>query len=236
MIAKDFRYVLRDTMLLSQLAVPLILYFVPFLLGLQDRSLEGRSELFPFSAAIVGIIVFMQTSILSLSLLGMESQSFWVVLVAPNTRRKMLWAKFLLSTLLTGGVGAVLTLFASVAFHASFAMFLAELLLTCFCSAGLCGLGVGISASLPRFVHENPSLRVSAWALIIGFFATMGYMIGSGLIFGLSVFIASNLDDGSRARLLYGAAGALFLGFTLLVIAFPMSVGARRIERYEWEH
>src|SRR5262249_21392028 len=120
LIAKDLKYVLRDSVLLSQLGMPVILFFVPFVLAMQEsfQALGSAAELYPFAAAMIGIIVFMQTSIISLSSIGLESRSFWLVLTSPNGGRTLLWAKFLMSTLVSGGVGVFLTFCGALLFRA----------------------------------------------------------------------------------------------------------------------
>lgn len=235
LILKDFKYLGRDSVLMSQLAMPLILFLVPFLLALQDPSAVSRSDMFPFASAIVGVILFMQTSILSLSLLGLESRSFWVVLTSPNGGATLLWAKFILSVLVTVGVGTALTLFSGLAFAAGITVVLIQLALVALCSMALCGLGVGISAALPRFVYENPAHRVSAWALILGFFATVGYLMATAIIFGVTWILAVRVEE-SQTRLIYLIGAALYLALTVIATYVPMAIGARRIEVYQWEH
>src|SRR5581483_10683555 len=235
LILKDLKYLGRDSVLMSQLAMPLILFLVPFLLALQDPSAVSRSDMFPFASAIVGVILFMQTSILSLSLLGLESRSFWVVLTSPNGGATLLWAKFILSVLVTVGVGTALTLFSGLAFAAGITVVLIQLALVALCSAALCGLGVGISAALPRFVYENPAHRVSTWALILGFFATMGYLMATAIIFGVAWILAVRVEE-SQTHLIYLIGAALYLALTIIATYVPMAIGARRIEVYQWEH
>lgn len=235
LILKDFKYLGRDSVLMSQLSMPLILFLVPFLLALQDPHAVSRSDMFPFASAIIGVILFMQTSILSLSLLGLESRSFWVVLTSPNGGATLLWAKFILSVLVTVAVGAALTLFSGFAFGVGVTVILIQLALVALCSVALCGLGVGISAALPRFVYENPAHRVSAWALILGFFATVGYLMATAIIFGTAWILALRVEE-SQARLIYIISTTLYLALTLIATYVPMAIGSRRIEVYQWEH
>jgi ABC-2 type transport system permease protein len=236
MIAKDLRFMWRDSMLMSQLAVPLILFAVPFLLGLQNRGLDPSTELYPFSAAIVTFILYMQTSILSLSLLGMESQSFWVVLTSPNARQALLWSKWMVSSLISGGMAVALSLAAGVILRAPGLWIAVQSVLVATSAAALCALGIGISAVFPRFLHDNPAMRVSTWALITGFFASTGYVMATGLIFGLAYFLATSDNFAPHANVVWLCALGGYLLLTLITIAVPLIVGALRIERYEWEH
>src|SRR5207249_927620 len=90
MIAKDLRYVVRDNVLLSQLGMPAILFFVPAVLSVQQRGAFtriGPGDMYPFAIGMTGVILFMQTSILSLSSVGLEGRAFWLALTSPNNGR-----------------------------------------------------------------------------------------------------------------------------------------------------
>jgi ABC-2 type transport system permease protein len=236
LITKDMKYILRDSMLLSQLAMPGILFFVPFMLAMQEsfRSLTSPVELYPFAEAMTGVIVFMQTSILSLSSIGLESRSFWLVLSSPNGGRTLLWAKFVMSTLVSGGIGVLLTILAAITFSANWITVAALCAVVGLSAAALCGMGVGISAALPRFVYENPAHRVSAWALILGFLATMLYLALSGSLFITVYLIAGQAPEYALPVWTIGAG--LFLLLTAATALIPMAIGARRIEVYQWEY
>ena len=235
LILKDFKYMRRDSILLSQLAMPMILFFVPFLMALQDVSSRLRDELLPASSIMIGIILFMQTSILSLSSIGLEGRSFWILLNAPNGSYRVLWAKWVMSSSLTGGVAFVLTLFSGLLFKASLLWFVLQSALGVCCAGALCGLGVGIGAALPRFIYENPAHRVSGWALILGFFATVGYMVVTGLLAFTAWYFAINWQVRDYARFVWSFAGLTFLSVTFAAIAIPLFIGAKRLERYQWE-
>jgi ABC-2 type transport system permease protein len=236
LIVKDIKYLWRDSVLLSQVTMPLILFLVPFLLALQDSAQELRQELHGATIVMIGVILFMQTSILSLSSIGLESRSFWIVRNAPNTGRLLLRAKFTLSTFLSAGTGALLTLFSGFALRASLPMILFQMVGVALCAAALCGLGVGISAAFPRFIYENPAHRVSAWALILGFFASVGYLTMTGVFYALAYLISLQPGAAGDTSLAFGIAALLHFVLTVCSIVFPLEIGARRIENYQWEH
>jgi ABC-2 type transport system permease protein len=237
MIVKDLRYVLRDSVLLSQLGMPVILFFVPFVLAIQHqatRTVASPAEIYPFAASMTGIIVFMQTSIMSLSSIGLESRSFWLVLASPNAGRTVLWAKFVMSTVVSASIGLFLTAASAIVFQASLTVFIVQAGLVVLCSAALCGMGVGISAALPRFVYENPAHRVSAWAMILGFLSTIAYLTFAGVLAAVAWYVAGQMAD--QAGLIWAVCGGTFVVMSLLAIGVPMAIGARRLEVYQWEH
>lgn len=235
LMRKDFKYLRRDSVLPAQLGMPLILFCIPFVLATQNREFRNPEELYPITVMMIGVIVFMQTSILSLSSIGIEGRGFWMLRAAPNSGATMLAAKFWMSTLFCGVIGASLTFLSGLLLWRPLWMTLVQLALVLLSVAGLCGLGVGLSAALPRFVYENPAHRVSAWALILGFFTTTGYLLLSGTIFGLAYFlvIQGNLFPPVPV---FAIATGLYLALTIVSILVPMGVGAKRLERFPWEH
>ena len=233
-ILKDWKYLFRDNVLLSQISMPMILIAVPFILTFQAPEL--RNEITLFSSAIVGVILFMQTSILSLTSIGLEGQGFWTALTAPIKAGTLLRAKFLFCSLLSAGVGLALTFLTWIFFHLTVETLIVQSFFVACSSAGLCGLGVGLSALFPRFVCENPAHRVSAWGLILGFFVYIAYVLISGALFAAAWLIASKLTDATQLSLVNAVATTLYLAFTWGCVSAPLAMGAKRIENYEWQH
>ena len=236
LVRKDFRYLKRDAMLLSQLVMPILLYFVPFLLSRTSPDLKPQDELFPLTMTMVGTILFMQTSILSLSSIGLEGRSFWISLVSPNSTLRILQAKWLMSTLFTTSVSLTLTVIACFVFSTPFVLSVASLGVVVLACAALCGLGVGISASFPRFVYENPAHRVSFWALTLGFFTTLGYLFMTGILFVGAWYLSLRTQSPGETRILWATTFVFYSGVSFLSVIFPLAVGARRLSNYPWEH
>jgi ABC-2 type transport system permease protein len=234
-LRKDLLYVSRDSILLSQLMMPALLFIVPFALLGRGHGLYVREELFPFACGMVAIILFMQTSILSLSSIGLENRSFWQFLASPNTGRQLLWSKFLMSTGISGGIAIVLMLFTLLVCGMDGLALLLFPMGTLISAAGLCGLGVGISAMFPRFIYENPAHRVSTWAMILGFFGSVGYMLITTVLFVGAVFL-SNFWETPLARYAPLIALVLHLLITIYLVFVSLIFGAKRIEKYAWEH
>jgi hypothetical protein len=133
-------------------------------------------------------------------------------------------------------VGTSLALISGVLFGANLTAILIEIALIVMSSAALSGFGVGLAAAFPRFVYENPAHRVSAWALVLGFFASTAYVLLSGLLFGAGWLIATNLADSNLSMVVYVGVGLLYVVMSGLAVYWPVAFGARRIEGYQWEH
>lgn len=236
LIRKDVRYILRDGVLMGQLAMPLILFCVPFLLGVQSpyRRALVVGELYPFAAMMVATILFMQSSILALSMLGLESRAFWLVLISPNGGAAVLWSKWLAASAVSSGAAIALTTAAAFAFRGDALQAAAHAAILALASAGLCGIGVGVSAALPRFVYENPAHRVSVWALILGFCGSVLYVGLGGGVLGAAALAATRAPE--QATAIWAVGAALFTLLTAVVAVMPMVLGAGRISRYQWQY
>ncbi|MDW8208942.1 MAG: hypothetical protein RMJ43_13995 [Chloroherpetonaceae bacterium] len=236
LLYKDIRYLWRDSVLLSQLLMPMILFLVPFLLVLNDTARELRDELHHAAFAMILVILFMQTSILSLSALGLEARSFWILQSAPQTSLTWLLAKFLLGLLLSAGCSLLLVLASCIMLQARWQETVFQMAIVILCCAGLCGLGVGLSATFPRFIYENPAHRVSVWALVLGFFAYAGYMLLVGAFYGIAYLVSLRYGTTHDTVIAGTFAMLLHLGLTLCAVVFPIQAGAKRLASYQWEH
>src|SRR5262249_6502167 len=159
---------------------------------------------------------------------GLESRSFWLVLSSPNGGRALLWGKIVMSTMVFGGGGVLLTSATAPIFPCSAVLAPAQSAPVGVFAAALCRGRVGLSAALPRFVYDNPAHRVSAWALILGFFATVAYLAAVGLLF-LTIWAAAG-QMADHAGLIYALGAAAFLLLSAASILLPLFIGARRIE------
>jgi Putative ATP-binding cassette len=240
-IQKDLAMVKRDSVLISQTAMPAILYAVPFVLVASDRSMHDL--LAPLCFAIIGIILFMQTSILSMSSIGLEGQAFWACKASPVSATAIVRAKWIWSTLISAAISGILALFTAAAAGLPLLQTVIAACVVLVVSASLCGIGTGISASFPKFVYDNPALRVSAWALILGFIGSSAYLAVIGTVVGLAywgiTFLPAPMLGTSismAALSIYAAAVALVAAISALSIILPLSAGAARLENSAWEH
>ena len=235
-IWKDMRYIVRDTVLPGQMAMPLILFLVPFVLVLQPsvRSMVTRGELASISMGMIVIVVYMQTSILSLTCIGLEGRSYAMLMNSPNHAKTILLSKFFMSTLVTSGFGLTLVILDAVILLQPVRIAAMAALLTIICCASLCGMGVGLSAALPRFTYENPAHRVSVWALVIGFFGSAAYTVVTTLSLGVPVYL--NLVSGVESVWPNFLGAGIFILISVLFGLVPMIIGAERLNRYQWEH
>ncbi|MDE2126297.1 MAG: hypothetical protein KGJ62_06890 [Armatimonadetes bacterium] len=236
LIGKDVMLSSRDAILKSQLAMPMILYLVPFPVAARARPGLPHGALLPFLLAMTAVVVFMQTSILSLTSLGLEGQSFWLLLAAPIRASMVVRSKVLLSTAVTGGAGLALCGITTAVCPGSTHTVAVAAVFIAVAASTLCCLGVGLSAMMPRFAYENPAHRVSAWALILGFLGSSGYLLISGVLFGTAWFVATSPAFRDVTGWVYAGAVLVFCAMTVTLAAMPVVLGSRRLNGYEWNH
>lgn len=236
LLTKDAKYVARDTILLGQIGTALILFLVPFLLklaagngpGATDKDLYGGLML-----AMLLLIVYMVTSIVSLTSVGLEGRAAWIVLSSPVARGAWLRAKWLGSFALSVAVIVPLTLLSWLMFGWSWTVGASSLAVFIVASFALTGLGVGLAGLFPRFIYENPAHRASVWALILGFVFASAYLIVCGLLAALADILITHSAAPAAVAIL--TAVSLFLLLSLLTGILPVILAARRMKNYEWE-
>ncbi|MGO8673030.1 MAG: putative ABC transporter permease subunit [Capsulimonadaceae bacterium] len=235
LVVKDLRYVGRDTILLGQIGTTLILFLVPFVLKLtQSGDTVATVETYgDLSKLMITLVIYMVTSIIGLSSVGLEGRGVWIVLAAPMTRGTLLRAKWVLSYGLSLLIAVVMVAIAALAFNWPLMDTLGWIgIIACACYA-LSGLGVGLGGLFPRFLYDNPAHRASVWAMILGFVFSSGYVVLT-----VSCFVVSWLAYGARipqANAVALVGVVVFVALTLVTGLLPIRLAEKRLERYEWE-
>lgn len=235
LLAKDARYLQRDLILLGQIGTALLLFLVPLLLrAAQGGGSPADSDLFGgLALGMLSLILYMVTSIVSLTSVGIEGRGAWLVLASPITRGAFVRAKWLGSFALSGSLVAVLTLAAWPLFGLSGAQVGAALLCILPACFALSGLGVGLAGLFPRFVYENPAHRASVWALLLAFVLATVYLMLCGAIGAGAALLPAQGLMGARTAVNLGIG--LFLALSLATGLVPTALAARRLRDYEWE-
>ncbi len=235
LLVKDARYLQRDLILLGQIGTAGLLFLVPLLLrAAQGRSAGADSDLYgDLALGMLGLILYMVTSIVSLTAIGIEGRAAWIVLASPMARGAFVRAKWLGAFALSAGLVGVLTLVSWPLFGLSkAAVGTAFLCLGPACFA-LSGLGVGLGGLFPRFIYENPAHRASVWALLLGFVLATGYLMLCGLIAAGASLLPAQGVISARAALAGGISAFLLLSLATGLV--PIVLASRRLRDYEWE-
>ncbi|MEO7718928.1 MAG: hypothetical protein ABIY70_22235 [Capsulimonas sp.] len=235
LIVKDFLYIGRDTILIGQIGTTLILFFVPFVLKwTQPSATPGEDMYGPLAMLMIALVVYMVTSIIGLSTVGLEGKGAWMVLAGPLTRRDFLVAKWIVSFVMSVAIVAVMVVIAALAFGWSVGVAALAFGIFTFACFGLSGLGVGLAGIFPRFLYDNPAHRASVWAMVLGFVLATCYVVCCGLLAaGVYVGLAQHLLTHNA---LFAVAAIIFVAISLGTGYAPIALAAKRLGRYEWEH
>ena len=235
MITKDIKYIKRDTILLGQIGTALILFLVPYLIrgtgGPNDRT---SADLFGYLAlAMLLLITYMTTSVISLTSIGLEGKSGWMVIGGPISRGALLRSKWILSFAISLSIVSILTLISWATFGWDWpttVLAIGGWTATCF---ALSGLGVGLSGLFPRFIYENPAHRASVWALILGFYFSTGYIVACILIASVGYIAVLRSVASFHVAVTIGLLA--FFAVSAFTGIVPVTLAERRLESYEWE-
>ncbi|BDI28086.1 hypothetical protein CCAX7_001370 [Capsulimonas corticalis] len=235
LIVKDFLYIGRDTILIGQIGTTLILFFVPFVLKwTQPGASSGEDMYGNLAMLMIALVVYMVTSIIGLSTVGLEGKGAWMVLAGPLTRRDFLVAKWIVSFVMSIALVTGMVVIAALAFRWSLSLSLIAFGIFTFACFGLSGLGVGLAGIFPRFLYDNPAHRASVWAMVLGFVLATCYVVFCALLAaGVYVAFAQHLL-GPPA--LFALAALLFIALSITTGYTPIALAAKRLGRYEWEH
>ncbi len=236
LIRKELRYVLRDSLLLSQAGMPAILYLVPFVMAANPafRAHTRGDELFAFGILMVLAVLYMQASILSLSSVGLDGRAFWILLTAPGMLRKALFAKWLVCWAISTAMGVGMVALSGAAFMVEWSTVAALAGVVAVSAAGMCGIGVGLAATFPRFVFENPAHRVSPIAIVLGFGAGVAHSGISWAVLGATWYGSTHWPAQAST---ITAAGITFVSLAAAVaVLAPLSLGHRRLIEMDWSH
>lgn len=236
LIGKEVRYIMRDSLLLSQAGMPAILYLVPFVMAMNPgfREANRGDTIFAFGVVMTMAVLYMQSSILSLSSLGLEGRAFWIVLASPGRVRAALAAKWLVSWWMASLAGIAMVTLSGMAFSADWPTVVALDGVVVVTAAGLCGIGVGLAASLPRFVFENPAHRVSPLAIVLGFGIGVAYAGCAWAVLSATWYAGTHWP--LHATAIHAAGITLVALATALAVAVPLAAGYYRLSGLEWEY
>ena len=174
-------------------------------------------------------------------MISLEGQRFWILGLAPVSRKQILWTKFYFAFGGTTLLGVPVALISNYMLESPPLVFGVQVLTSVLIAAGLSGLSVGMGALFPDFKERNPSKIVSGFGGTLTLILSVGlvaFSVGGGavlchrfLVLPLTLnanFAASN--DWLWAGPFVGAVTLL----NLLAAWIPMKLGARALERVEF--
>lgn len=256
-LQRDSLLIRRDPLILWQILTPLLLAPMPLVLLQRFPEQASSDELRFITFSLIVSMLYLQTSVVSLSSVGLDARAYWLVKSAPVSPLQYLVAKWLFAVLLCGGAMTILAWFFGLLLRVSPFYILSFWGLMLLSSCALSGIGVGLSAYFPRFVWDTPAQRVSVWSLMWGFGLYTAYIVLMSVIVGFTYLVAARGEiptpvlDGSglwvqgvaplpaavSAEWMVWLTGGLWAILLSAIATFvPLVMGAWRLQNYEWEH
>ncbi|MFC1734532.1 hypothetical protein ACFL1X_00330 [Candidatus Hydrogenedentota bacterium] len=182
----------------------------------------------------VSLILATLTSRFIFPLLSLEGRRFWIIGLAPITKRTLMFQKFGMSVATTLFFTMTLIVFSNIMLKVS-----AEIMLTT-CGAmllmnfALAGLAVGLGAVYPNFEHDNPARIVSGMGGTLNFLLSISYIFVVGLpLFAVTQLKAMRYLDASYPYFMIGS-GFFVVAASVTTTWLPMHAGLRHLERMEF--
>lgn len=168
-------------------------------------------------------------------LISLEGPRFWILGLAPLSRRQIVWQKFWLSILSTSAftVGlAVVSAWRLGLDPVAFGLSVGGVILA---TLTLSGLAVGLGAIYPNFEEDNPARVVSGMGGTLNFLLSMLYILlmlaGQALVLMWGRF-AEHFSADTFPWVLAGV-GVWMVALSAVVGYLPMQLGIRNLERTE---
>lgn len=242
-VARDNRVFVRTTgqwtqLLLIAALVVVYLFNFKYFRTLQATGVIGPRGLFFVNLVLGGLVVTTVAVRFLYPAVSLEGRAFWAVQVAPITPEQLLRAKVRwgLWPLLALAVG--LTVASDLIVGLPAWMVAASAVIAAGMTWALCGMGVGLGATAPRFGEPNPARIASGMGGVLFMLAGLFYMVATLALVGwpLSAF-GHWLESGWVPRpVRLAQLGGLLLAAVALTVAthrVPLWLGARALRRRE---
>ncbi len=234
---KDLRLFWRDPAQWSQF----LIFFGLLAIYLANIRAEGawREEPFRSWIALLNIAVTMLvlatlTTRFVFPLISLEGRRFWILGLAPLTRRTLLWQKFWLSAVSTAMFTVPVAMLSAHRLDLDRFALLLTLVSVAATTIALSGLAVGLGGLYPNFEEDNPSRITSGMGGTLNFILSMVFVTCVTIVQGVLLQWRRSGDLSAISSAQATATGIAVI--TLLTLAtwwIPMLLGARNLARIE---
>lgn len=239
LIMKDIKMFVRDPVQWSQCAI-LFGIMALYILNLRNFNYHVAEM---FWKNIVAFLNLTATSLTMATLMtrfvfpmiSLEGQRFWILGLAPVSRRQILNTKF--AFVLSGSflITAVLVVLSNLMLQTLSAVMLLQLCAALMICTGLSGLTIGLGVIFPNFKEDDPSRIVSGFGGTLTLVLSMFYVAAIVILVLVPChyyLVESSLSD--RAfMVVMGMSLAVGALLTAGVCGIPMWLGRRAFDRLE---
>ena len=179
----------------------------------------------------IGLILAALTTRFFFPLFSLEGKRFWIIGLAPLSRKALIYQKLFFSLLISLVITESLTIFSNIMLKTSYLIMSISCALTLLMTISLVSLSIGMGMIYPNLKEETPVRIVSglggtANAILSLFYVALTVIT---LSFPLQLYFKGILP----ASILTTAA-ALILFLNLLTTGLPLIIGFRNLEKMEF--
>lgn len=240
LVVKDFKLFWRDATQWTQFVIffGIMTVYVANLGGSNMRlQPEGyRAWIASLNSGSCALILASLTSRFVYPLISLEGFRFWILGLAPLTKKQLIWQKYWLSVLTTTPFTLGLTI-VSCYFIRVTPMHFATTVYTIFlANLALAGLAVGLGSIYPNFEEDNPARIVSGMGGTLNFLLSVGYIaivVGSQM----AILMWYSQREIYHPEMFWPAFGAtMFFNTAVSFLAgwLPMRWGLRNLSNTEF--
>ena len=240
LIIKDVRLFWRDPTQWTQFVIFFGIMAV-YVANLGNRTMTFESEAYRtwvsgLNSGACALILASLTSRFVYPLVSLEGFRFWILGLAPLTKRQLIWQKFWLSVASTSPFTVGLTVLSCWFLEVGALHFVVAVYTIILANFSLAGLAVGLGSLYPNFEEDNPARIVSGMGGTLNFLLSVGYItlvIGSQMLILQWHAMQELVGSDSFALAL---SGVLLFNTVLSIMAtrLPMRLGLQNLMRTEF--
>lgn len=240
LVVKDIRLFWRDTTQWTQFVIFFGIMAV-YIANLGNRNMTIHSEAYRswiagLNSASCSLILASLTSRFIYPLISLEGFRFWILGLAPVTRKQLMWQKFWLSVAMTSPFTIGLVVLSCFMLEVGPIRFAVAVYSICLANLTLAGLAVGLGSIYPNFEEDNPARIVSGMGGTLNFLLSVGYI---ALLVGTQMVILQwqALAKYTSTEMFWVTLIGILIFNTVLSIAgmlVPMRLGLRNLMRVEF--
>lgn len=242
-VSRSNRVFVRTTgqwtqLLLVAALVVVYLFNFKYFRTLQATGVIGDRGLFFVNLVLGGLVVTTVAVRFLYPAVSLEGRAYWAVQVAPITPEQMLRAHVRWGLWPLMGLAVGLTVASDLIVGLPLWMIPVSAAVAALMTWALCGMGVGLGATAPRFHEANPARIASGMGGVLFMLGGLFYMVLTLVMIGWPISAFGYwLETGYVPRTVRLVQfGGLLVGALLLAIlahVVPMRMGARALRRRE---
>jgi ABC-2 type transport system permease protein len=207
-----------------------------------------------FNVGVTGLLLAAYTSRFIFPLMSLEGQKFWILGLAPISRRAILWSKFAFSVAGALVVTVVLTIVSAFMLQLDLLLIVLQVVSVVVICFGVSGIAVGFGAKFPDLSESDPSKIASGFGGTLNLVASLMFLtfvvvamalpchlysmtleweagLGAAMEIGLTAETGISFE---QFRILLAASIAVSVLVGVLATILPMRMGVQAFEKREF--